>query len=997
MQKFLIIVKFATIDHFCQFHRQLSSGSVFLPSARPLPENSRTLLHLRIPEVKPSFLFPGKIIPTRGNVEEITGMTVDVSLSLPHLLPGLNRALAATDTYRNRLSLPSTETAEADLDLSEFSELMAEPEFQEHESGPIEIMDEPGPPSPPPDEFTPETSLDDALMDLEMEDSTEYLSKKRDPEIRPEVQPEVPLKDDVLEFRLQTDDEEIQLHQSEGRTPASPVLSAVRSDDLSGILFDDVKHMVDQVEFEREIVRPLDFSSKKILEKKDLTPEERALAEPVGKFFMNLTKAMLRSGYYDPGHPSSNSAKKGLYDEFITVSGECREIMITHQTTREGTDMMLTGILDEPVSIRQLVGPGVAELFVPKLSAYCEKKKLLSFAVKQDIVPDHFYDFIDIMSDPQVDNQGEGKAGHYLTGILVSRGITEISTIFAGDMVELETNLPWRVEMAIHRLAKDLKVLPMFKGVSSDSVKNMKLQAVKDIIRPLKHPQYLNDFLVNSYMIARYVETMPPEDIEEMIVAAFSIDLLLPTTQFTFKELDSLNQLKFEQPDNEQIPRRLAGIRRILKLIARRVVVEKVPGARHFLHLLHGNNILGFDELPADVQYFINSEKMADDVHHNFSKYEDALDHLKDPDEALVYLQCFRRVVPVLAESDRWDSVSRIAVALKKACSRQPMSSDKVYSGLKVKRKEGIEDFSASPFFQSLKPADRPIAFVFNDIADHIFQVYGADDKNQRRILDHIIDDLGSFGVNILSRMLTDSPDREVRKQSFESLITKGVQAQNWAVAVLDDPKHPWFVHRNAMMILAKVSHEAAGFDCVRKFLDHSNPKIREEILNVIASLHPDDAEALVVGAFDDEAPKVRWLASKTLTRFVPVSESAMNRLMMVIARPMPREKDPADLQVSKIVGILSAINAMQLVPSRTIVESQILETLKSIIGEKKSLWKKVKSVVATDHEETILKAAAPLLGKIGGDASRAFLKQAAKSHPDLSEIIKKAMMQIKS
>jgi HEAT repeat protein len=996
MQKFLIIVKFASIDHFCQFYAHLSSGSVFLPSAKPLPGNSRILLQIWIPGVKTSFLVPGKIVPPEDHDPKIAGMAVDVSKGLPQLLPDINQALAATDIYPDRLSLTMVKYAEPVIE----ADIIPEPETETAELAfqldKSDLIDTPIPHSSPSAEFKPETSLDDALLNLEMEDAEDYLRKKIDPEVYPESHPVVSLEDDALEFRLQTDEEETQLHQSESQTSTIPLLSAGENENLFGILFDDVKQMVNQAEVEREIDQPVTYVSKKILEKKDLTPEERALAEPVGKFFMNLTKAMLRSGYYDPGHPSSNTAKKGLYDEFVTVLGGCQEIMITHQATREATDMMLTGILDEPVSIRQLVGPGIAELFVPKLSAYCEKKKLLSFAVKREIAPDHFYDFIDIMSDPQVDNQGEGKAGRYLTDILVSRGITKISTIFAGDMLELETNLPWRVEMAIHRLAKDLKVLPMFSGISSDSVKNMKLQAVKDIIRPLKHPQYLNDFLVNCYMIARYVDTMKPEEIEGMIVAAFSADMLLPTVQFTFQELDSLNRLQVEQPENEQIPRRVAGIRRILKIIARRVVVEKVSGARHFLHLLHSNNIIEFDQLPVDVQYFINSEKMADDVQHNFNKYMDALNHLKDPEEALVYLQCFKRVVPVFVQSDHWDMVSRVATALKTACSRPPLNSDRVHAGLKVHRQDGVMDFSASPLFHSLKPSDRPMAFVFMDTSASIIETYDGSDKNQRRVLDHIIEDLGSYGVDILGSMLTNSPDREVRRQSFEFLVNKGIPARNWAIATLEDASHPWFTHRNAMMILGKVSHEEADFACVRKFLDHANPKLREEALIAIVSLRPVDAESLIIKALNDSEPKVRWRATRNLEHFAPVSEAGMRMLMLLLSMPLPKDKDVADNQIIKNTAIISAINAMPSVPEHGMVESQILDTMKSFIGEKKSFWKKVASAaVGNDHETALLKAAIPLLGKVGGDPSKAFLKQAAKSRHDLSDIIKKAMMQI--
>ena len=118
---------------------------------------------------------------------------------------------------------------------------------------------------------------------------------------------------------------------------------------------------------------------------------------------MNLTKAMLRSGYYEPEHPGSQGAKQGLFENFHKCLADSREIMITNQVTRQSSDILITGILDEPVNVRILVGSGMAELFVPKLQDYFDRKSLVSFAIKKDIPLEHFESFVDIMSDPQAD------------------------------------------------------------------------------------------------------------------------------------------------------------------------------------------------------------------------------------------------------------------------------------------------------------------------------------------------------------------------------------------------------------------------------------------------------------------------------------------------------------------------------------------------------------------------------------------------------------------
>ena len=62
---------------------------------------------------------------------------------------------------------------------------------------------------------------------------------------------------------------------------------------------------------------------------------------------------------------------------------------------------LISGILEEPVNVRTLVGAGMADLFVPKLREYFKRKGLVSFAVKNSITLEHFEKFVDIMSDPK--------------------------------------------------------------------------------------------------------------------------------------------------------------------------------------------------------------------------------------------------------------------------------------------------------------------------------------------------------------------------------------------------------------------------------------------------------------------------------------------------------------------------------------------------------------------------------------------------------------------
>lgn len=129
-----------------------------------------------------------------------------------------------------------------------------------------------------------------------------------------------------------------------------------------------------------------------------------------------------------------------------------------------------------------------------------------------------------------------------------------------------------------------------------------------------------------------------------------------------------------------------------------------------------------------------------------------------------------------------------------------------------------------------------------------------------------------------------------------------------------------------------------------------------------------------IVESINDDDPKVRWRALRTLQHFSPVSEETVQRLLNIITLPLPKNHDEAENHINKTVHIISAISAMPYVPISQKVETEILELLNSFSGGKKSIWDKVKRVVGNDYETPVLKGAIPLPGKIGSSSSKTYL-----------------------
>ena len=739
----------------------------------------------------------------------------------------------------------------------------------------------------------------------------------------------------------------------------------------ANLTLDWLRKAVAQEEVIRENVPPLEITRAPTAEKKDLTLEERKKAKPSGEFLIDLTKAMLRSGYYSADHPSSEGAKQGLYQKFQNCLSESRQIEIIQQENREQTDILITGILEEPVNVRTLVGAGMADLFLPKLREYFKRKGLVSFAVKNDITLEHFEKFVDIMSDPKADSGQGSKIGEVLSTALAEHGITEISAVFLDDLIILELNLPWRVEMAIQRLAKDLKMLPMFQGGSDETIRTLKLQIIKDIIRPLRHPEFLKDLIINCYIIAKHVEGIKKEDIEQVIIESFPLDTLLPTSEFIFAELNNLREIHAKDLNNPVLVRRVEGVKRILKWIVRRLILEDVSGAQNFLERLYLNEILTFEELPPDVQYLVNTILMAQDAQAHISAYVSRLLHAETTDDAVVLVKFCRRVMPMLFEENDW----KIALLLTKAADRAGKEN---------------EAFSKE---RSLSP--NPQLFIYKDLTEDLVIIYEKAEVSERKIIDEIIGLLGPRGIEILGKVLSECDDRGARKSATDALIQQGEKTRQWVLKALENPEQPWFLLRNALMILRFVAKGQKGIDRARTYVAHAHPRVRDEALHTLLNLKGDNTEQIVINALDDPDDKVLWRAANSLVELAPLSDPSIAKLIEMIKSEIPEEKQAAAKHALKVSNIIRALGTMVNIKNIPIIEQAVIECGQLISGQKKGIFQRLKKT-SSPHQTSILSAVIATLGKIGTTHSETFLEKLAAAKTSQAEAARTALDSIR-
>jgi hypothetical protein len=964
-------ISYRSAERFFQDYLLLKGGELFVRSDNPAAKNSKLSLNIVVPEIDYAFRVDGIVIKRRGlktarQLDKDPGVIVRIEGDLKNLFTELESKLRTNDRYQLLLALCDT--------IDDAGAIAGFETIDESTSAEMEILpispDEPtlaetyaasagAAPANRTEAAEPFTKTEAQITD----DATALAAQKPAVEAKPDVPREATGEVSRQAAAVPNDTAEEAIVQPEPETQSDV--------DDSELTFEWLREAVSQEETAIEEPPPVTVAPT-MSEKKDLTLQERERVKPVAEFIMDLTKAMLRTGYYSPEHPGAQKAKLGLFEQFQSSMGGSDEIMITNQETRNKTDILITGILDEPVNVRTLVGAGMAELFVPKLREYFNRKGLMSFAVKKRITADHFEHFIDIMSDPKADRGENTKVGELLSRALAEHGISEISAIFMDDIIVLEKNLPWRVEMAIQRLAKDLKVLPMFKEQSGEAILNLKLEIIHDIIRPLKYGQYLKDLLVNCYLIARHVENIEAEEIEDSIIDTLPQNLLLPTSQHVFVELDHLTKLKETDSRTQALYERYNSVKRIMKSLSRRMILLKVQGSQLFLEELHHSGILAFNELPPDVQYLVNTMKIVRDVQARTEVYVGWVFERRTPVDATVLLKCFRRIMPMLLEGENWGIALQLVVAVDKVKSQTELFSP-----------------------QNNLPGN-PFHFMFKDVPDKLSAAYLNGPAELRNQIDQIIRRLEKKGLNILNDILTATESADVRTEASATFVSLGNKARNWCLTALAATDQQVSTLKNALAMLREVGKAKEDTGAIKRYGNHFDPQVREEALHTLATLGAGDLEHFIVASLDSDDDRLRWRAMTMLSKLKALSETSTRKVVRLITSDPPEDKEASAKHARLVSQLIRTVGSLQVPAASDRIEDAVLQVGHRALDSTKGILHRLKSKDQAAEQSAVLAAAVTILGNIGSLKSREFLTKLTKSKSSHAQEAQKALDSIK-
>ena len=224
---------------------------------------------------------------------------------------------------------------------------------------------------------------------------------------------------------------------------------------------------------------------------------DQPTSQTVAKAVLVLIQALLKTGYYQPGHPETVKAREGLYDKVTALFRNHPEISFLANVRDDQPELLVGGVAHDYLAMRRVMPRNMAEMFLPKLVDFFRRKRLSSISLRREISRYEFDSFIDMLTgsawleDLRVDGRER------MSKTLVEKEILNVSVVFVDDLVGHGRKLPWRVEATLSRLKRDLNMLPLYRHVDRKAIMRVRQQVFEEIVHPLKDPTLVRDLLNN--------------------------------------------------------------------------------------------------------------------------------------------------------------------------------------------------------------------------------------------------------------------------------------------------------------------------------------------------------------------------------------------------------------------------------------------------------------------------------------------------------------------
>lgn len=664
-----------------------------------------------------------------------------------------------------------------------------------------------------------------------------------------------------------------------------------------------------------------------------------AIRNFTGRFIVEFLKALNLTGYYPADHPSIRDVSDSPLRLLQDLRQYCSELSFVSASGGGAGDVInVEGAFEDPVPLLDLIHSSMGEIFARKFINYLETNRLVSFSLKTAIGNDEFKRFVATMVERKT-RQDAGMAMETSFGDMLRQAeISHVSVISMDEVVGAQRSLPWRVKIAMSRLAKDLGDLPLFVNASPEQLQAVKSASIKDIIRPLRQTTFIRDLVVNSDLIQAYVQSLSSVDVEWEILLALHPTVVEEVAWDIVRHLEQMGWGSATlNPDaiSKLSPELLI---RSLTRCAERLAELNLDHTHEFLTYLFERSILSFDRLPEILQKVVQARRWAAMYVQNPDACHQRLMQASSEDEVRAFFPTVATMLPELCRQEKLDGVAIVLQILIRHAN------------------DGTNSTRQIDALETLK------AIAHGELIPLLIPLAQNEDKSQRLRPLQLLTALGERGWTALVQILCDSESSGVRRDILEIITRLGEAAAPIVLARLANQGQQWFVYRNLLLCIQNIGYRPAVAD-IKRFAAHMHPRVREQSLIAMHALSGTSATHTLLTALSDQDSKVMRIAMGLLAKLRCTEAPFLKRLGELLE---PSEHGvPEEVQESMQIAALGAIGQVGLfmLPSGESIVGPVLEL--AGISEKRG-WKRLFRRRDSKVPERVRSLAIRTLGTIG-------------------------------
>ncbi len=671
--------------------------------------------------------------------------------------------------------------------------------------------------------------------------------------------------------------------------------------------------------------------------------QHKEIQAKLAQFVLSLIQAFLRTGYYTPDHPESKRARVGLYEDFQALFIQKDELTFLIRDDPGGKNILIEGVLPETQYLNRLMFRGMAEMYIPKFAQFLERKDLISLSLKNTMTATEFTNFVDVMSEPTFVDTRDERTKERFSQTLHERGIFNISFIFNEELLAARRNIPWRAQLALTRLRKDLRTIPLYRNLDEEGQKKLRHEIVQDVIRPVRNAEIMCHILMNSDLSVTKEFTEP--EINREIIISLSDDLLPKTGQILLDEV-------FPKDGAEPVQGKAVAV---IRLVAASLCQREIPGREALLETYFQKKLISFDQLPGQTRQKIKLERLTQKFLRYTAKFFSEFDKIQDREKYLQLARTFVKIVPVLIQRDRYQETLEIVTRIDRHFSEKKHLS--IYAG------QILEEIGRGEIPKALK------------------EKFLTEKKEIRQEIAPIFLKLHVGSVPHLLSILKQSDDQWVRKHACEILVQIGSIAINFILDSLNKKEMGTEATIDIIRVLGEIESDKWIQPLARtleSYLNHEEPRLRAEALWVHCRILGSGGEKVYLRLLGDSDLGVRKKAIQCLGRIK--SETALTKFFEMLEKLEESPSERNQELETYLFGALGFYGNLER-PGMGILEDFLLETLdrRVSLGALTFLKKKKNPL----SEEGVA-AICDTLGKIGTDKSNAILQKLEKQHDTL-------------